>query len=485
MADHSTTSSTDHHDALPNSRDAATQAAGLIDPSPLRELVRLAAPSIAATTSYTLMQFVDKWMVSHIGPDPIYVGAQGSGGLAAWIPVSVAQGTLAIINTFVAQNLGAGKSERGPAYAWNAMWLGLIAWLALIPYGFWLPSLFRLMGYDEARVDLASQYGQIMVFGAVITIASRAFAQFFYGMQRPRMVMAASIAGNLVNFSFNWLLVFGHYGFPALGLRGSAIATLIGASVEAIIPFAVFIGPSLNASLKTRSQWRPSLHHMREILSLGWPGGAMFGSEMICWGYFMLYLVGGRGAADNTAGFIAQQWMSLSFMPAVGMANAVTSTVGKYMGMRRPDLAGQRAILGMKVAMVYMGCCGLLFILARTQLVGLFMPADTPDEAKRLVLDLGGKFLIATAAFQLFDGMAMVIGGALRGAGDTHFLGLATILLSWGVMAGGGLMMTKCFPELGSLAAWIAAASYIAVLAIVSMARYLFGGWRRLSVVDP
>jgi MATE family multidrug resistance protein len=255
----------------------------LIDPSPVRELVRIALPSVVASTSYTVMQFVDKWVVSHIGPDPVYVGRQGSGGLAAWIPVSIAYGVISIVNTFVSQNLGAGKAERGPAYAWNGMWLGALAWLLLIPYGLLLPNLFELMGYEARRVELASEYGQIMVFGSIVTICSRAIGHFFYGMQRPALVMVAAVVGNLVNLLFNWLLVFGHMGFPALGLTGSAIATLIGTSVEGLIPLLLFLGPKLNAALGTRRQWRPDVRLMREILGLGWPAGLMYGSGMICW----------------------------------------------------------------------------------------------------------------------------------------------------------------------------------------------------------
>jgi MATE family multidrug resistance protein len=333
-------------------------------------------------------------------------------------------------------------------------------------------------------VELASEYGQIMVFGSVLTICSRAIGHFFYGMQRPAVVMVAAVAGNLVNLLFNWLLIFGHWGFPALGLTGAAIATLIGTAVEALIPLALFLGPKLSVSLGTRRQWRPNLRLMRDILGLGWPAGLMYGSEMICWGFFMLYLVGSQGAEAGTAGFIAQQWMSLSFMPAVGIATAVASTVGKYVGMRRPDLAAKRAWVGLTIAMCYMGFCGVMFILFRVPMVDLFMPDETPDAARAMVLDLGGKFLIATAAFQLFDGMAMAIGGALRGAGDTHFLGVVTVVLSWSVMVGGGLAIVTYLPQWGSVGPWVAAASYIAILAVVSMARFLTGGWRRLSVVS-
>src|ERR1043165_2179859 len=114
---------------------------------PLKELMAVAAPTVATMTSYTLMQFVDKFMVSKIGPDPVYVGAQGNGGLSAFVPISIAMGAVTVINTYVSQNLGAGRPERGPAYAWNGMWITLAYWLVLlVPYGFALPRGFAAGG---------------------------------------------------------------------------------------------------------------------------------------------------------------------------------------------------------------------------------------------------------------------------------------------------------------------------------------------------
>lgn len=451
--------------------------------SPGAELFRLAAPSVVSMSSFTLMQFVDKWMVSKIGPDPIYVGSQGSGGLAAWVPISFMFGTLAIINTFVSQNLGAGSPRNGPKYAWNAAWLALVGWVLLIPYGLSLPAIFAAMGYEQQRIDLACQYGQTMIFGSLLTLLTRAFGQFFYGMHRPSVVMVGVVSGNLVNIALNYVLIFGAFGIPALGLRGAALATLAGTFVEALIPALVFLGPKLNSALATRSQWRPRWSVMKEIFAVGWPAGAMFGSEMVCWGFFMLYLVGGFSKYANTAGFIAQQWMALSFMPAVGISNALASIVGRYIGMKRPDLAAHRAALGIRIAMIYMGTCGILFVIFRYQMIDLFIPAGTPPQERLLLLQLGGTFLIATATFQIFDAVAMTISGALRGAGDTHFIGIVTIIASWTIMVGGGLFMMRFFPQLGPLGAWMAAAVYIMVLAIASIWRYRQGKWRSMSVI--
>lgn len=452
-------------------------------PSALRELLANAGPTVATMTSYTVMQFVDMWMVSRIGPDPIYVGAQGNGGLAAWVPVSVVMGFLTIVNTYVSQNLGSGRPERGVPYVWNALWISLLASVLLIPYGFALPHIFALMGHTPERVAMQTVYAQPLIFGAFLTMATRAVAQFFYGLHRPGVVLVAGLVGNLVNFGLNWVLIYGNLGAPKLGIVGAAYATVIGTAVELAIPLVLFLGP-MHRQYNTRSAWRLCKTHLGDLLRLGWPGAAMFGNEMICWSIFMVALVGQFGEVHSTAGWIAHRYMSLSFMPTVGLAVAITAVVGRCMGAGRPDLAEARANLGLKIAVVYMTACGVLFVTLRRPLVELFLPPDLPPQERDLVIELGSKFLIATAAFQFFDGVAMSLTGALRGAGDTRWPGLVTILLSWIVIVGGGLYMVRFHPEVSSLGPWIAAAAYIACLGCAIGWRYKSGAWKSIRLLE-
>ncbi|CAG0966368.1 Multidrug resistance protein MdtK [Phycisphaerales bacterium] len=452
--------------------------------NPLREVLAIAAPTVATMTSYTLMTFVDKWLVSQIGPEPVYVGAQGNGGLAAWVPISIAQGTLTIINTYVSQNLGAGRPERGPAYAWNGVWIATAWWLfILVPYSFLLPSIFRLAGMDAEQARLGAVYGQILLWGSCLTMATRCLSQFFYGMHRAGVVLAAGIAANVVNLALSYVLVFGVLGFPKLGVAGSAIGTVFATLIELAIPIAVFLGREFNSKYGTRRQWRLSVSHWRDLLRLGWPGGVMFGNEMVCWGIFMVYLVSHFGRVHATAGWIAHQYMSLSFMPAVGLSMACTALVGKYQGMGRPDLAAHRAWLCVRAAVVYMGLCGLAFIVFRRQLVGVFIPAEADPATVATLVRLGSAFLIATAAFQLFDAGAMTISGALRGAGDTVAPGVATIFMSWTIIVGGGFALVWLAPGLESLGPWIAAAVYIFALCVFLLVRFLGGKWRSIKIV--
>lgn len=449
----------------------------------MREMLSVAAPTVATMTSYTLMQFVDKLIVSRIDTDPIYVGAQGDGGIAAFVPISIATGTLSIVNTYVSQNFGANRADRAPAYAWNAMWLAIVWAACLLPYAAVLPRIFELMGRTPQQVELACAYGRVLLYGAVFTICTRAIAQFFYGMHKAGVVFIAGLVSNVLNLVLTYALVFGVWGFPHMGIAGSAVGTVIATAVEFMIPLSLFLSRRYNAKYKTRSAWRPSMQHIKDIVRLGWPGGAMFGNEMICWSYFMVYLVGHFGKLHSTAGWIAHQWMTLSFMPAVGVSVAVTAMVGKCMGMKRPDLAKQRAYLGLKVALVYMGTCGVLFVVFRHEMIGLFIKDGTSAEEAAQVVRLGSMMLIATAAFQLFDAGAMTISGALRGAGDTIVPGIATVVLAWTLIVGGGNLIVWLAPGLESVGPWIGAASYIAALCVFFLARFWTGKWKSIRVV--
>ncbi len=452
--------------------------------SALWEMAKIAAPVVATMTSYTVMQFVDKLMVSRIQPpDPVYVAAQGNGALAAFVPIAVVMGLLGVINTYVSQNHGAGRPERGSAYAWNGLWLALLAQLALIPYALALPGLMGRMGHSEQLHAIESQYAQILIGGAFLTMGTRGIAHFFYGLHRPMTVLMAALAGNTVNVGANYLLIYGHFGFPELRVNGAAVGTVIGSAVELAIPVAVFLSAKYNRLYGTRRAWRLSIAHIRDVVRIGWPAAMMFGSEMICWGYFMVVLLGKFGEAQQMAGWIALQYMHLSFMPAVGLSIAVTAVVGKAMGAQRPDLAARRAYLGMGVTVMYMGVCALLFVALRRPMIGVFIADGMEAAARAEILRIGAQVMIVAAVFQLFDAMAITISAALRGAGDTVWPGVITMILAWACIVGGGHAMIAWAPGLESLGPWIGSASYIVLLGMILTARFLRGRWKQIDLL--
>lgn len=486
-------------------------------------MLKIAIPSVATMTSYTIMAFVDKLMVKDIGEDPVYIAAQSNGSMFVWMFMAYVLGMNGVINSFVSQNLGAGKSERGAAYVWNGLWIGLLYFILLMAPMYWvIPSLFAkdwMFGSDAQLATLSSDYAQIVLLGGVFVIAARSLHHYFYGMHRANVVLISAVVGNITNMLVNLLLIFGDEGMPVsdgwfgtvvgsvtqpiaslagslgiepMGIKGAAIGTVLGSAAEFVIPFLLFMSPRYARLFGTRKAWKASAKCIKDLFRVGaWPG-FMFLNEMGCWTILMVKLVpmGGEAVGDdpvlhNTVGWIALQYMHLSFMPAVGISIATQAMVGKAMGMRRPDIALARTMLAMKITLGYMGLCALCFVVFREPLIEMFINKGTAPEERARLVEIGVQIMIAAAVFQVFDAVAITLTGALRGAGDTVWPGVLTIILSWVCIPGVGLALIWLMPQLGSIGPWIGASLYIILLGLGLLFRFMGGKWKTMTLVDP
>lgn len=489
----------------------------------LREMMTIAIPSVATMTSYTIMAFVDKFMVKDIGEDPVYIAAQSNGSMFVWMFMAYVLGMNGVINSFVSQNLGAGKPERGAAYVWNGLWIGLLYFFVLMAPMYWLlPGFFAepwMFGKDAELASLSTDYAQIVLIGGVFVIGARSLHHYFYGMHRAKVVLVSAIVGNLTNVFMNLLLIFGETGMPvpegwlgsyiigpisepmawlatsmgieAMGLKGAAIGTVAGSAAEFVIPLILFLSPKYARLFGTRKAWRASAKCFKDLFRVGAAPGFMFINEMACWTILMVWLVprGGEAVGDdpvlhNTVGWIALQYMHLSFMPAVGISIATQAMVGKAMGMGRPDIALARTMLAMKITLGYMGLCALCFVVFREQLIEVFINEGTSIEERTRLIEIGVLIMIAAAVFQVFDAVAITLTGALRGAGDTVWPGVLTVILSWVCIPGIGYALIKFVPQLGSIGPWIGASLYIIGLGIGLGFRFWGGKWKTMTLVD-
>ena len=461
---------------------------------PAREVWSQAWPTVLTMLSYTLMQFVDSLMVSKLGP--IEVAAQGNGGIWAFAPQSFLMGFLSVVNTYVSQNMGAGRREVVARYAWAGLWLAVASWLVvMVPWGLAMPTAFEWMGHGAELRRLELQYGQVLALGAIASLAAKAMSNLFFGLQRPRLITVAAIAGNAVNVLLNYALIYGAEGLPAwdwpgvpfaprLGVMGAAIATVCSTAVELMLPLSIFLFGRLARDLGTRAAWRPRWRELRDLLRLGWPVSIQFGNEIICWAIFMTVLVGHFGEMHLTAGWATLRYMHLSFMPAVGFSVATTALVGKYIGAGKPDVAANRAHWAVGMATVYMSACGLGMALFRGPLIGVFV-SEADAAVANEVITIGSRLMVCAAVFQTFDAVGIAYTGALRGAGDTLVPGIATIVLSWGVIVGLGAWLVSAHPGLSSTGPWIAASAYIILYGAVVAWRFERGAWRQIRLLEP
>ncbi len=460
----------------------------------ISEVWTQAWPTIVAMLSYTTMQFVDSLMVSVLGP--MAVAGQGNGGIWSWVAISCAFGILALVNTLVAQRIGARREDEVARYGWAGLWISLGYWLVvLLPFALVIEEAFRAMGHEPELVALETSYARVLLGGAFITLAAKALSNFFFGLQSPKVITIAAISGNIVNVVANYAFIYGEQGLPELGLpglpgmpsfgvTGAAIGTLIGTSVEVLIPLALFLSRRFNGLYAIRSQWRPNREAILDVLRLGWPAGLQFANEMVCWALFMTVLAGSFGSEHMIAGWAAMRFVHISFMPAVGLSTAATSVVGKHIGERNLDGAARSAHIAVGMAVLWMGACAVSFIVFRNELTAVFIDADTAADSAARIRAIGAGIFICASIFQLLDAVGIVYTGALRGAGDTLFPGVATVVLSWVLIIGGGVMMTRLAPQLESIGPWLAATAYIVVLGVVLAIRFERGGWRRVHLLE-
>lgn len=470
------------------------------DRSPLRELLAVAGPAVVTMISPAIMQFTDAIMVARLGPTA--VAAQGNGAMATFIVMAVIAGLLSVVNTFAAQNFGAKRYERCGRYGWTAFWLSL--WFAILaaPLAFVVEDFFRLIGHgkgsDAARdlLRMETQYAAILLAFAVFpSSVARGLGQFFYGIHRPNVVMVSTIVANLVNILASYLLIFGVAGLPALGVAGAAIGTVIGHVVEMLIPFALFLSREFDAKYATRVTWRPAWEPLRETLKLGWPAALHFGNEVACWGLFMAWVVPAavdeeHAPAAIAASYIALNWLKLGFLPVVGLSFGVTAVVGAQIGKGNPDAASHRAMLGLRIGMLYMVVLGVAMLALRVPMAQIFVDKDAaladPDLAAK-TLAAGAKIIALMAIFQAFDALGIVMGGALRGAGDTTWPGLVVVGTAWGILIGGGFLAGRLAPSLGSVGPWIAAGAFLGISGLALFWRFKAGKWRTFDILhrDP
>lgn len=446
-----------------------------------REILQLALPTILTMLSQTLMWTVDTALLGRV--DSASLAASGLGGMMVWGGYSLFNNLSRISGTFVAQAHGRGDDELVAHYAWQGLHIALVTGLLLTVAG-WYSYLVMPWTRNPAEIQaLTFVYMKWRSLSAVATQVSFAVTAFFTGRRDVRAPMWCGLLANVVNVVLDLWLIFGWRGFQLggrtwlavepMGIKGAAIATAIGAAVNALALVGFALAPRWRARYRLHVPRRPDRRALANLVRVGAPAAGENFVDMSGFVMFSIF-VGTAGAVQLAASQITIQLLSFSFMPLWGLTTAAGVLTGNCLGAGDPDRAAHYGRQTYKLGAYYSLALAVIMLALRDQLFRVF----TNDP---LVLVLGPPLVVAAAVFQYFDGVRMLSSGILQGAGDTRYAMIITGVLMWGlfipltwylVVARGGDV----------IAAWIGACFCFLLQGWFLWRRFASGRWRDVQI---
>jgi MATE family multidrug resistance protein len=409
------------------------------------------------------------------------IAATMPAGVINYTIINLFIGTAGYVSTFVAQYWGAGFHDRIGPIVWQGFYIAIFAAVVHLLFIPGAAPAFRLIGHAPEVQRLEIIYFQIICLGAGFVVANSVFAGFFTGLGKTMPVMVVGILGNVINMILNYILIFGHWHFPELGVSGAAIGTLAANIVSFLVFSFLFFGHIDNKRYRLLSGWRFNITLLLRLLRYGLPSGVQFFLGMIGFALFIL-LVGRLGTVELAATNIAFNINMLGFMPMTGLGMAVTILVGQYQGKGNPDLAERSVYSGFYLANMYMITIALAYVL----IPGIFLwpfaaKADAASfkQIETLVIIL----LRFVAVYSVFDGMNIIFASGIKGAGDTRYVMVMIFIFSiFGLTMPTYIALVVL--DLSLYVAWMIITIYIIILSFAFLFRFLGGKWKKMLVIE-
>lgn len=443
------------------------------------EVLKLAFPLILSTGSSTLQMFVDRMFLTWYSPAAIAAAAPG--GVVTLTLQCVFIGTAAYVNTFVAQYYGARQNDKIAAAVWQGIYFAVAAGILYLSFLPLAQPIFHLAGHSPEVAALEIQYFRILAFGSLPIFVMAAASGFFGGRGETRIIMWANILATAINIVLDYLLIFGHLGFPALGMKGAAIATVTANYVAASAIIVYMFKARYRSEFSILKNHRFDFPLFKRLLRFGLPNGFHFMLDLLGFTLFVL-LVGRFGTLELAATNITFNINHIVFMPMIGIGMAVEIIVGQRLGEDKPALARYGTYSALHLTFLYMITIALTYVLIPQ--IYLWPYASQAQTAQFAVIQkMTINLLYFVAFYSIFDTLNIIFASALKGAGDTRWVMIASVLLSWSTLIIPSYLASVVY-KWGIYVAWCFVTLYIMTLGIAFLLRFWTGKWESMRVIE-
>lgn len=376
-----------------------------------KRLLKIAFPLVLTQAGQMSVQLIDNAMVGRVGTAEL---AAASFANSIFVIIMVfGLGILLGLTPLISHSLGSGDEKIVAYHIKNGFILTLIAASILTLVTFSLTAFMPYMGQSEDVVKLAIPYFKTLAISLIPLLLFIFLKQTGEGFGNTILAMYATLIANLINIVLNYLLIYGKFGFPELGLLGAGYATLISRIVTPLFLFVCFrkVSP-INHFIAISQKIKASKEEVLRIFKLGLPIAGQLVLEVSAFAIGAI-MMGWLGSVPLAAHQVAMGMASFTFMLANGVAQASTIRVSFQLGQKDYDSMEKVSFSAIHIVVVYMGICGILFFTLRNILPMIF----TTDP---VVIKQAASLLMMAALFQLFDGLQVVSLGILRGFKDVN-----------------------------------------------------------------
>ncbi|MEK6398917.1 MAG: MATE family efflux transporter [Terriglobus sp.] len=435
-----------------------------------RSMLQLAWPVVLAELGWMMQGIVDVMMVGRLGP--VAIGSVALGNVLFYAPSLFGLGLMMGLDTVVSHAYGRGDFDACHRWLAQGVYIALAAAAPLMLISFSIGLVLPHFGVAPELVAPTLTYLHVLLWSTLPLLLYAAARRYLQAVGEVRVITLTFVIANLLNWAGNEVLIYGHFGIPAMGVAGSALSTVVSRMVMALSLFGFAWRYERKRGHPLFEHWaRPVLREIRELLRLGLPAAGQFLSEVGAFGITAI-LAGKLSSVSLAAHEIALNYAALAFMVPLGISSAASIAVGHAVGAKEWAKARRNGMFSLLMGVGFMVLVSITFLTIPRLLVAMY----THDDAvTRTALPL----FVTAAAFAIFDGLQIISTGALRGLGDTK-TALWTHLGSYYII-GLPLGALLCFRvHLGVLGLWIGLTS-----ALITAGAVLLTAWIRQAAKTP
>ncbi len=444
-----------------------------------REVLVISVPLILSTGAWSVLLFFDRMFLAWYSPEAI--AAAMPSGMTSFAMLCFFIGTAAYVNTFVAQYYGAAEENKIGAIVWQGIYFSTLSLLIIIPAYFLASYFFAFVGHAPEVQVQETLYFKILMYSAMFMVLNNALGSFFSGLGKTLVVMWVSLIITVINVGLDYMLIFGNFGFPEMGIRGAATASNIAVISGAFIYLYLIFQNKYRKRFNLISSWKFKRSLFNRLIYFGAPNGIRLFIDMSAFTAFLMF-VGTLGTHEGVTTNIAFNIEALAFLPMVGMMIGVAVLVGQRLGENKPKLAEKAAWSAIHLTLVFFGFLAVLYLTVPKVFIYPFTLqgglAELNNSVETIVI-----LLRFVAFFCLFDAVFLVFLGALEGAGDTHFIMKMSIVISIFLLVVPCYLYIRFF-DATQFGLWWIITINVMIYCAVFYWRFKTGPWKSMRVIN-